>query len=85
MSGLGIGITSLSAKALSSLDVLRRIEDADMVTGVVRVETPFIDGHTVHLGSVLAHDAGAEFGICCLCAIPAVVPADCVSTDVSYL
>jgi hypothetical protein len=85
VSGLGIGITSLSAKALSTLDVLRRIEDADMVTGVVRVETPFIDSHTVHLGSVLAHDAGAEFGICCLCPIEPAVAADCVSADVRYL
>jgi hypothetical protein len=84
-SGLGIGITSLSAKALSALDVLRRVEDANMVTGVVRVETPFIDSHTVHLGSVLAHDASAEFGICCLCPIEPVVAADCVSTDVRYL
>jgi hypothetical protein len=85
MRGLGVGITCLSAETLSTLDVLRRIEDADMVTGVVRVETSFIDSHTVHLGSVLAHYAGAEFGICCLCLVEPVVATDCVSTDVSYL
>jgi hypothetical protein len=85
VTGLAIGIFSLSAKALSMLDVIRRVEDADMVTGVVLVETPLMDSHPVHFGSVLAHDAGAEFGICCLCPIEPVVAADCVSADVRYL
>ena len=56
-----------------------------MVTGIVRMETSFINSHTVNLGSVLAHYAGAEFGICSLCPVEPVVAADCVSADVRYL
>jgi hypothetical protein len=82
---LCIGVISFSAKALGSVDVLRRVENADMIAGVVRVQAALIDDDLVKLGSILANDAAAELGICCLCPIEPVVAANCVSADVRYL
>ena len=64
MRGLRIRVISFRAQALGSVDVLRRVKNANMIAGVVRVQAALINGDLVKLGSTLANDARAELGVC---------------------